>query len=295
MFVTAQNCDKEKMMYSPPIELQHGSDIGRQSRYYNVPLLYEYMSEGNISVDDMVLEGCMMESLGIKQYLRPTNKTIHEITGKMFPIYNPDQSKFVDIVDKIHQRCGQFIDTVKREVGIRDFDVKRLSFFMPDLIKRRTNDATGEIIHNTPSAITMKLLPGNSENRSMFVDLDENEIPWDLLKNVNMRFIPIIRFKHINIVNGRATVRVELIRAVVTHISVPNRKYNQSKTITELKLKYPDISETMKRNLEYISKERTRPNSIAVISTPDPDIISGNVIPIFPLANMPINIPVNYI
>jgi hypothetical protein len=102
----------------------------------------------------------------------------------------------------------------------------------------------------------MKLVDGISDYKSLFVDLDDREIPWNLLKNVYMTFIPIVKFKHINVSNGFCTIRVELVRAIVTNATLPNRKYSQMSLMDSLKRANPNMASTLKQNLLMISENR---------------------------------------
>jgi hypothetical protein len=197
-------------------------------------------------------------------------KIKYKITGTFHPHINESQKKFVDSVETIYNSTAHVLNEYKSILGLYDFTVDKFRHYVSNPVKNVDTDLSAG------SYMTMNLLEGTSEYRSLFTDLDDNEISWDILENTYFRFIPIIRFKCVNITHGRVTIKIELIKAVITHITTRNRMYDQSNTIRNLKLKNPDLSTKLTHNLRVIANAKKSDSSTATPSN------MAQMIPILP-------------
>lgn len=54
------------------------------------------------------------------------------------------------------------------------------------------------------------------------------------------------------------TIRMEIVRAIVTYVSLPNRKYDQSLTLARLRTTNPTMRNTLVSNLSIIQREKQK-------------------------------------
>lgn len=230
------------------------------TREIYLPILYDYESNyvSNWGLDEFVFEGCEMETnLGIvKKYSDPQFEK-YVIPTKIRPNQVPDHSLFKDTIKTIYESCVSILYKSKMAVKLFNFDNK-----MPDAtgfknpIRPKVNELTGEILHEYPFSLTLELISNSedSRNNTIFTDLDENIIPWSHLNQVKMRFIPLLRIKHINIINHRANIQIEIIKAVITFVrSIHCYGYSQIDTINNIRLKQPNLANNVHRQLLRIA------------------------------------------
>lgn len=259
MFVTSSTLSKQGILYRNPIQRTVPSISSTPEHYHIIPMEYKYDVNNELVTDDLVMEGCMMQSwVGIRSRVRSDRSPKYEITGTFHPKANESTELFIKAVSEIYSSSGLTVESYKSLLRLYHFNSRNLEQVMANPIKYKTDNSTGEVLQDSSAYMTLKLLGvgGGGEQDSLFTDLDDKEISWKCLANVFMCFIPIIRFKEINVTGCRPTIRMELVRAIVTHVVIPNRKYDQSATMSRLKAENQIMAVTLKRNLSIINETR---------------------------------------
>lgn len=184
--------------------------------YYLIPLMYRYMINNNTIVRDFLFEACELETnTGIRFYNdeRPKYKILCKLDE-----HDPDQAVFTDVMTQIYNACSNIISSAKSVVKMSAFDKTKpeeTGFSNP--INYPRDLYTDEIRKDEQPSIYFKLINKGSI-QTVFTDIDGKQIPWDLLKNVEMKFIPLIHVKNIYIGNTRAWLQMEIKSAIVTSV-----------------------------------------------------------------------------
>jgi hypothetical protein len=111
--------------------------------------------------------------------------------------------------------------------------------------------------------VTFEVVPGKSPNmyvplfdrgyyKSQFFDLRENPINWKLLKNVDMKFVPVVQIEKIYIGANKPSLQYKMISAVVTSVVSKNSKILQKDTIESLKNKNPSLMTLLDSQLSVL-------------------------------------------
>jgi hypothetical protein len=228
--------------------------------YYTISLscklpIEEYMN-------DFIVNGCEMFSyFGIQESYNP-NKTKQGYLISASPS-GKDGTDFISFIKEVYNECCSIINKHKTNLGVRYYDMNHLESKFANPIKYRTESATNEIIPYSRPLMTFKLLHKQSLCDTIFTDLDDNIIPWELLKLARVKFIPVIKFKHLNISgDGIVTLRMEILRAVITNVEVPEMFYKQISIIDKLKELHPNLQNKVSGQLKEIMmlKSKTKSN-----------------------------------
>lgn len=204
-------CDK--VIFQGIVTKSHYDSTNKcDNKYHIIPLLYKYKIPENL-----VIEACEMETnIGIIKREKSPNEFRYIISANLHPSYCEPHKIFINAMESLYNACITAIDKNKMQVGMYNFNVKSAKRHFNPITSPRTNEITGEIILDTPHHITLKL--SYRSNKTTFTDLNDNEVPWELLEDINMRFIPLLQFKHINITNSLATIIFEVVKSVITNV-----------------------------------------------------------------------------
>jgi hypothetical protein len=223
--------------------------------YKQIPLMYNYSQGVTPLLDDAMVEGCEMESPdGIRSTVKD-GKTQYSV---MVRFDNSIESNgFVSCVGKIHMRTAAILGSVKGAVGLHEFDAERPNALYKNPIYRPRDPTTGNLIEGKPPSIYFKLFKrGKDEsNETMFTDLEGKRIPWALLKNVKVKFVPLIHIKRIY-VGAKPSLQMEMVSAIVTDIHAKGSQAMQLDTINRLKEARPELADTVAAQLSKLTLDR---------------------------------------
>lgn len=231
------------------------------SLYYIIPI--KYRSESTDYVEELTIEACEMESRnGILKSNRNGNDKYYINSTPL------DRDNFIAFLNKVYDECAKAIDKFKKVVKLNHFDINCPQARFRKPVSYELDKDTGEILSHSKPRINLAILHNKSICNSIFTDLDNNEIPWDVLTNAYIKFIPVLNFKHINITDGRPVIKIEIIRAIVTSIIIPEMRYLQVNTISRLKRENPFLPDKVKDQLSQIRKYRSQTsNDEPILST----------------------------
>jgi hypothetical protein len=94
--------------------------------------------------------------------------------------------------------------------------------------------------------------------QTIFTGLDNKPIPWTMLQNVEMKFIPLLHFKRIYVGGGgkNISLQIEMLSAVVTYIKGRGTSSNQQATITRLQELRPDLGDQVSAQVAKLKMDR---------------------------------------
>lgn len=190
MFVTPTSLVEENICYENPLKLtvrdqSWGLITKDMPSYHLINLKYKY---GEENMDDLVLEGCCMKSNnGVTKITHPhTGKVSYRIQG-MF-----NNKEFEKAVKAICHSSGDMLLKHRNQLKVSNTCFRN---YENSPIKKRTGSDTDKRVPGSKKWCNFTLIEGDPDRQSLFTDLDDNQIPWELLTGVHLDFVPIIRFK----------------------------------------------------------------------------------------------------
>lgn len=245
-FVSYSAFDVQNLRAGDKVEKTIPAKPGQQPGKYNeIPLFYQYPSVqegvppvmGNVRIEfpELYSNGGIVEKIG--QSGRPE----FSIMSK-FPQVG-ETLIASQAVANLHKGAAFFLNQIKGSVGMYEFNVNTPSatgFKSPVVLSR--DKTTGEIRAGFDPSMYFKLMKrgfGPAEEKSLFTDLSGKPMDWELLKGVEMRYIPLVEFSNIYIGGGKASIQFKLISAVVTSVVKKNTETTQTETIERIKASNP--------------------------------------------------------
>ena len=188
---------------------------------------------------------------------------------------NQEHEKSVKIMDSIYKSCADNIFKNKAALKLPKFlinDPEACGFKHP--------------IYYPRDKVTLEIVPGKSpslylalsirkDSRTVFCGLDEKPIAWDLLKNVQMSFIPLIQLEKIYVGGGKPSLQMKLVSAIVTSVIAKSSVIRQKSTIERLRQNNPGLVNNVSKQIEVLknagSEDGSESNSGKQEATSDED------------------------
>jgi len=125
--------------------------------------------------------------------------------------------------------------------------------------------------------VTLEIIPGKSpsmylqlsarkDSRTMFCGLDEKPISWDLLKNVQMSFIPLVHFEKIYVGGGKPSLQMKLVSGIVTSVMSKSSVVRQKSTIERLRQAKPELFDNVSKQLEDLKQSSSESTPLTTIT-----------------------------
>lgn len=188
-------------------DIRYSSVVTKQLRdqkyrtYHRIPLFYNFGSDDKEIINDFLFECCEMESnFGIMSKTFDNGFVQYKIPCQ-FNTSIPDQTKCLNCFKNIYQTTSNILNSSKSYFN-------NFSYQSP---------IYGDLENN----INLNLYyrgQGVFYEQTLFTDPKGNTIPWNLLINVKMRFIPLLRIKYLHIIEGSVSLEMEIISAIITKI-----------------------------------------------------------------------------
>ena len=204
--------------------------------------------------------------------LDPEGRPLKQKQGAIYRFHNAVVKKMLEIQDRItvggyaavssiDAMNGQFFQTLYWSKTGKHAEGQNPSKFF-DLINQGKE---GSVFHRQ----TLFTLPTTDEKDliNMFPDpksvdpttgkatktrFPGGRIPWDYLKGVEMKFIPLIRFKPI-FIGQKASEKFQIESAIVTSLISSGSVTKQKVTIDKLKTAKPNLLSTLQSQIERLS------------------------------------------
>lgn len=263
--------EPERLTSTPPERKQVPKVLPEQF-YQQLTLMYNRGSPESKILDEFKIEGCIMESsFGIRSEPGQNGKIDNSVACRLKST-NPDHVKFVNTFDSIYHRCANVLGSVKAQVKMFKFnpeDPEAGGFNGP--IYRQKDKATGEPIDGRDPSIYLKLFSrgsGQYAEQTLFTNLRGEPVPWSLLKNVEMKFIPLIHVKRI-FIGAKISLQMEVISAIVLEARARNSASLQTDTLLRLQQQNPDLVDSVSAQLAKLATDR-QDQLLGTPSTPCP-------------------------
>lgn len=241
---------------------QNANPPSAEQNYHLIPLLYDYSTSPTSRVlNEFQLEAPELTTThGIRSQVNvQSNRTDHSIMAR-FDVSNPEHARFLEVMNEIHAGCAQMINAYKGAVKMPHFNPNMaMATGFKDPIYRQLDELTGKPIEGRAPSYFFKLFSRGKPpfvEQTIFTGLDNKPIPWTVLQNVEMKFIPLLHFKRIYAAAGKASLQVEMISAVVTHIKGRGTASTQTATIARLQQARPELGDTVAAQVAKLTAER---------------------------------------
>jgi hypothetical protein len=160
---------------------------GSYRRYHRMPIWYNYGSQ----IDQLLLEaGEVYTQIGIISQIFETGFVQYKI-----PCIFEEANICLQILRQIYYDTALYLHANRGSAKIKEY---------PSPFDDNNNIALN-LYYKEPWG-----------EKTLFTDPKGNPVSWDLLVNVRIKFIPLLRIKHIHIMNGTASLEMEIVSAVIT-------------------------------------------------------------------------------
>lgn len=249
-----------------------------EQKYREIPLLYNYGTAENPVVDQFFLQGPELITYGgiqEKCSLSGGDKMEYSI-----PISLPQTEEslaFQEALNQVWLGCVGILDEMRVPLKLTGFKADNL--VMAKLVLRhpifQPVDEKGDVIQGRNSTLYTKLFR-NAKEKTLFVQakqlldekgepvLDEEgkpkptyeEVPWDILKNVDMSIIPLFHVKSIYCAS-KIALQIRLHSAVIMSPPTPKGSTSrQTDIINSLVTGNLDKVNQINQQIERLAKER---------------------------------------
>ena len=243
----------------PPPPPVPGQPAPSPQTYYQIPLMFNYGTAERPMYNDFMFQGCEIEtSVGIQSKPGLSGRMEHSIPTR-FNLSNTDQNTFLGAIGQIHQGCCFIIQQNKGAVKLYDFTAQAPGGLFKNPIYRPRDEVTGDYIQGRAPSLFLKLFSRGKEpyvEQTLFTDPKGVPIPWTLLRNVEMKFIPLIHVKRIYVGGGKASLQMEVVSAVVTSIRARNTATRQTDLIQSLRQQRPELADQVAAQLAKLTTDR---------------------------------------
>jgi hypothetical protein len=231
--------------------------------YNEIFLGYNYGTPEHPIRDSFYMEGPVLSSLGIvtkEEEKNGSNGTYTKVSHSMMFTFDLKDQECVTCVQKwkeVHKSTSHVLGKYGVEIGFSpdEYDPNRPGkvFKEPIYFKREG----GKIIEGRNPSMWVKLNHYRN-NKTLFTDLEGNPIDWSLLRDVDVKLVPLWHIEKIYIGGGKASLQIKLASAVVIDIVPINSVSRQmgSSTVQRLKQKYGNLASKVESQIAQLRMDR---------------------------------------
>lgn len=246
-FVRYDEFDTSKLIVgNPQAKETTEKETGKTITYTDMPITYNYGTNSDPQVRALYVELPLLKS--------PFGLVGPGVGGKYsimlsLPDSDPNAVKVIEMIqtirtamcDKIYEMRGNIKQSIAKN---RD----GLNFLYSNPIYSS---------EGRPKSMYIDLMKYDNVQGTdtKFIDLDENEIEWVLLKSAEVHLIPLLRIDSVYI-GSKANTRIKLKSAVVESIVEKKSSFMQAETARSIKERNPDQVEALKQQLAMLRVQR---------------------------------------
>lgn len=235
--------------------------------YNEIKLNYNYGTPERPIINDLYLELPETTSTGIRTKEEdalgqngPYKRKSHSLMIT-FDLANPNPEKQAEMemaimkLDELHAQCCYLLAPYKGKAKMHDFDPNRPGGMFKNPVYWPRDEQTGEKIKGKNPNIWVKLREWKN-SKALFTDPQGQLINWDLLRDVDITFVPLLHVEKIYI-GAKASLQISLASAVVTKIVKAGSETRQLSTLERLKQKYGEgLSHSVEAQLADLRMSR---------------------------------------
>lgn len=166
------------------------------------------------------------------------------------PVTNEEHKKCISLMDATYKTCAELI--YKNRAALK----------LPHFMKENPEGSGFKHpVYYPRDKVSLEIIPGKSpsmylplsirkDSKTMFCGLNEKPISWDLLKNVQMSFIPLVHFEKIYVGGGKPSLQMKLVSGIVTSVMSKSSVVRQKSTIDRLRQSKPELFENVSKQIE---------------------------------------------
>jgi hypothetical protein len=182
------------------------------------------------------------------------------------PASNEEHKKCITLMDATYKACAELI--YKNRAALK----------LPHFMKENPEGSNFKHpVYYPRDKVTLEIIPGKSpsmylqlsarkDSRTMFCGLDEKPISWDLLKNVQMSFIPLVHFEKIYVGGGKPSLQMKLVSGIVTSVMSKSSVVRQKSTIERLRQAKPELFDNVSKQLEDLKQSSSESTPLTTIT-----------------------------
>lgn len=262
-----ENFDGTHVQSSEPKSKQFQTPQGPQN-YHETPLLYNYGTSTCPIVDQCYIEFPPVITKGGIQYQKEEKKSTKSVKpGEdtylkesysmmfIFDLQDSDIAKFLGKMDDLHRGVAQSLVPWKAKIGLRHLDPKNPEATgLKNPVFYKVNQLTNERVAGQNPSLWVKLNHWKT-NKTLFTDLDNNPVDWNLLTDVEAKMIPLVHVRQVY--SGTSnTIQFHLVSAVILDIAAMNTRSKQVNTVEKLKEKYSGLANKVSGQLAQLRMEK---------------------------------------
>jgi len=228
------------------------------TQYNTIRLNYNKGDKDAPKIDDFVMEAPKLRCIGGIRTEEKKGKFEYSVMVALRQS-DPAQKAFTDCLLDAYKRCCLIVEATKSAHGMFDFNLGNpgpTGFTCPVYYAR--DKATGKTIEGRDPVMFIKLFSrkmAGIEVRSLFTGIDGKALPWNLLKAVEMEFIPAIHLESIYIGGGKIRQQIKLKSAIVTEVKGLNTESEQRDTLASLSSD-KDLLKTLAEQISKLTMSR---------------------------------------
>ena len=211
--------------------------------YKEILLQYNYGTSESPIIDGCYFECPIVSSFGGIQTERKTypSKTPgdppyvsekHSICLK-FDLQDEECKGCLSKWDELYKGTCHALNKHKGKVGLFSFSPENPAVYKHP-IYYKMDTLTCERVQGVNPVLWVKLNNWKN-NKTLFTDLNENPVDWSLLKDVEVKMIPLLQIEKIYVGGGKASLQIKLVSAIITDIAPINTRTRQTRTIDRLR------------------------------------------------------------
>ena len=233
--------------------------------YNEIKLHYNYGNLEEPVVSDLYLELPKVQATGIRLKeddavgqngpYKKQNYSMMVVFDLADAVARIENQKAIECLDALHSTCCHLLGSCKGKVKMHDFDPTRPGGMFKHPVYFPRDEVTGEKVKGKNPNIWVKLHT-QKHNRTLFTGLDGHPIEWELLKDVDITFVPLLHFEKVYI-GSKASLQVYLASAIVMNVVKVGTQSRQLSTLEKLKQKYGDnLADSVSAQLAELRMER---------------------------------------
>lgn len=250
--------------------------------YHEVPLQYNYGDTENPKVSEFLFEFPEVYSNGGIIEKPAQNGKIESSVMISLPQDNPETKLLIERLEEIWTGCCAILNNFRGQIGLsrvnfKSADAALAAFKQP--VYFPVDKVTNERIQGRNPSMFLKCFRrgfGPLQEKTNFVkpmkktdakghpvfdengeeEVDYESMDWELLKGVEMKFIPLVHIKKIYVGGGKASIQMEMVSAIVTYLSGRGTMIKNSATIKNLIKANPNLPNTLEEQIAKLTANR---------------------------------------
>lgn len=227
-------------------------------------MAYSYTKEGSAPSNDVRVECCKMTTTrGLLFQKNDNGRMDYSIQSKFSP-KNPDHVTFLEKFQGIYEKSVDAVFVHRKTVKVTLFNKtmpEATGFKNP--IYRPKDEITDEILTDKDASMFLKPFCFSPTFKTNFLDLKGNELDWNLLKDVQFDYVPVLKLKHIHI-GSKISMQMNICSAYITDIRPMEQYVLQKESLLEYNTNNKDAAAALEAKIaELLNLQKELKKSMA--------------------------------